>query len=101
MKAKRPRPPVPRSTESGLGRLVPRVLAKEESTVAPGLSTRSHRAVLRLPSSLAILRALAYLTDDTTIRRPGCDSQHSSRFCVATIGKFEDSYEGLDCESLH
>src|SRR3989442_10480589 len=27
--------------------------------------------------------------------------QHSSRFCVVTIGKFEDSYEGLDCESLH
>src|SRR5260370_50880 len=68
----------------------------------PVLSTRRWNwAVLRLPSSLAILRALAYLTDDTTIRRPGCDFQHSSRFCVVTIGKFEDSYEGLDCKSLH
>jgi len=79
---------------------VPRVLAKEESTVAPVLSPVTP-GCSSLPSSLAILRALAYLTDDTTIRRPGCDSQHSSRFCVATIGKFEDSYEGLDCESLH
>ncbi len=26
---------------------------------------------------------------------------HSRRFCVVTIGKFEDSYKGLDSESLH
>ncbi len=26
---------------------------------------------------------------------------HSCRFCVVTIGKFEDCYEGLDCKSLH
>jgi len=58
-------------------------------------------AVLQLPSSMASPQTLACLTEDTTIRRLGCDFQHSSPFGVVTIGKFEDSYEGLDSESLH
>ena len=26
---------------------------------------------------------------------------HSRRVCVVAVGKFKDSYKGLDCKSLH
>jgi hypothetical protein len=31
----------------------------------------------------------------------GMRLSHSCYFCVVTIGKFEESHEGLDCKSLH